>query len=256
MDRMGVVHIDTKQVKWYSLISRLIEKYPYNSPYTGFMQYYRNSLDSYLWFVTLKDSILSTTFNQGKRKQIEIVKKFLSNSMYEYYYASRFGYSALNASVDSIKALYEDFKQEFPNSFYLKGVEKHREFFTEFFGGYYPKQTSTLIVEKQDVVSLNKVFIPEMSFIEQKDSITSLDSLLSKFKGKPVFIDIWASWCPPCRYEFQFANTLYDFLSKNGFDMLYLSVDKSEEKWLSVAKQYALKGFHFRVSKRKIKCRD
>jgi len=33
---------------------------------------------------------------------------------------------------------------------------------------------------------------------------------LEDFRGKPVFIDFWASWCPPCRSAIPYVEKLYD----------------------------------------------
>ncbi len=39
---------------------------------------------------------------------------------------------------------------------------------------------------------------------------------LSDFRGQPVFIDFWATWCPPCKMEMPHIETLYGELGKSG----------------------------------------
>lgn len=44
---------------------------------------------------------------------------------------------------------------------------------------------------------------------------------LSDFKGKPVFINFWASWCPPCQEEMPFIQKAYeDYGDKIEFVMI------------------------------------
>ena len=46
---------------------------------------------------------------------------------------------------------------------------------------------------------------------------------LSSFNGKNVFINFWASWCPPCRAEMPHIQEFYE-VHKNE-DMVILSVN-------------------------------
>ncbi len=53
---------------------------------------------------------------------------------------------------------------------------------------------------------------------------------LSDYKGKVVFLNIWATWCPPCREEMPFMEALYRRLKDRPFEMLAVSVDREGDK--------------------------
>jgi peroxiredoxin len=48
---------------------------------------------------------------------------------------------------------------------------------------------------------------------------------LSDFRGKVVFLNIWATWCPPCREEMPSMEKLYKELSGEAFEILAVSID-------------------------------
>jgi len=48
---------------------------------------------------------------------------------------------------------------------------------------------------------------------------------LSDYKGKIVFLNIWATWCPPCRKEMPSMEKLYRQLKGEDFEILAISVD-------------------------------
>jgi len=49
---------------------------------------------------------------------------------------------------------------------------------------------------------------------------------LSDFKGKPVLIDFWATWCPPCRASIPAVEKLYKTYSSKGLVVLGVSLDQ------------------------------
>jgi peroxiredoxin len=48
---------------------------------------------------------------------------------------------------------------------------------------------------------------------------------LSNYRGKVVFLNIWATWCPPCREEMPSMEALYQRLKGRDFEMLAVSID-------------------------------
>jgi thiol-disulfide isomerase/thioredoxin len=51
---------------------------------------------------------------------------------------------------------------------------------------------------------------------------------LSDFKGKKVFLNFWATWCPPCRGEMPDIEKLYDE-TKNS-DLVILAINIGEDR--------------------------
>jgi peroxiredoxin len=79
--------------------------------------------------------------------------------------------------------------------------------------------------------------------LETLDGTTvSLESL----RGKVVFLNVWATWCEPCREEMPSMQTLYDdFKANKDFVMLAVSQDvKGREV---VAPYVAKNGYQFTV---------
>jgi peroxiredoxin len=53
---------------------------------------------------------------------------------------------------------------------------------------------------------------------------------LSDYRGTVVFLNIWATWCPPCRQEMPSMESLYQRLKGREFEMLAVSIDREGEK--------------------------
>ena len=60
---------------------------------------------------------------------------------------------------------------------------------------------------------------------------------LQQFKGKKVFVNLWATWCPPCRAEMPSIEKLYQAADKEHVQFVMLSLDNDFE----LAKKYVQK---------------
>lgn len=52
---------------------------------------------------------------------------------------------------------------------------------------------------------------------------------LSDYNGKPVLLNFWATWCPPCKDEMPHMEKLYKKYKKDGFEILAVNVTTSEK---------------------------
>ena len=67
---------------------------------------------------------------------------------------------------------------------------------------------------------------------------------LSDFKGKVVLVDVWATWCGPCRGEIPHLKKLEEEMHGKDVVFLGVSVDeaKNKQKWLDFIEKEGLKG--------------
>ena len=60
---------------------------------------------------------------------------------------------------------------------------------------------------------------------------------LEHFKGQIIYLDLWASWCLPCRYEFPKFEKLAEEYKNKPIHFVGLSVDFDRNKWLKYLKK-------------------
>lgn len=55
--------------------------------------------------------------------------------------------------------------------------------------------------------------------------------MLEDYRGKTVFINLWATWCPPCRAEMPHIESLYKKVGEQeNLEFLMIALDKELEK--------------------------
>lgn len=67
---------------------------------------------------------------------------------------------------------------------------------------------------------------------------------MEEFRGKVIFMNVWATWCPPCIAEMPGINKLYNDVNKEDVVFIMLSVDQDFQKAIDFNKK---KGFDFEV---------
>ena len=53
---------------------------------------------------------------------------------------------------------------------------------------------------------------------------------LSSFRGQPVWLNFWGSWCPPCRSELPDIQEAYVDLAPRGVRLIALSIDQPRDQ--------------------------
>ncbi|RXP46574.1 TlpA family protein disulfide reductase [Lutibacter sp. HS1-25] len=78
------------------------------------------------------------------------------------------------------------------------------------------------------------------SYKDQNDKEVSF----SDFKGKYVYIDVWAMWCAPCKQEIPYIKQLEKDLHGKNIQFVSISLDKPKEheKWKKFIKDQELSG--------------
>jgi thiol-disulfide isomerase/thioredoxin len=63
---------------------------------------------------------------------------------------------------------------------------------------------------------------------------------LSSLKGKVVFLNFWATWCPPCREEMPSMETLYRRFRDSGLEFLAVDIQEGADEVADFMRQYKL----------------
>lgn len=53
-------------------------------------------------------------------------------------------------------------------------------------------------------------------------------SLRERYRGKVTLVNIWATWCAPCRVEMPSMQLVYDSLAPQGFAIAAVSIDEGD----------------------------
>lgn len=70
---------------------------------------------------------------------------------------------------------------------------------------------------------------------------------LKDFKGKYVYIDMWATWCAPCKRELPFLKKLEERFAGKDIVFLGLSIDYDKAKWEERVKSGELAGVQLHI---------
>ena len=104
----------------------------------------------------------------------------------------------------------------------------------DFYNTNYEREHGSALAFKKGALS------PKFSYPDTTGKIISLDDL----KGNYVYVDVWATWCGPCKREIPYLKELDAAYENKAIDFVSLSIDKQEdkEKWLKMIQDENLQG--------------
>lgn len=86
------------------------------------------------------------------------------------------------------------------------------------------------VVKKPNVTEVNG-YTYDLVLLGLDSKQYDFSEILSKFKGKIVYVDLWASWCAPCKAGMPAALKLREAYQGKDIIFLYLAVNDRESAW-------------------------
>lgn len=69
-----------------------------------------------------------------------------------------------------------------------------------------------------------------------------LKKILEPYKGKFVLLDVWGTWCGPCKEALSHSAEEYERLKEYNIEFLYLANNSPQTAWENVIKEYNVSG--------------
>jgi thiol-disulfide isomerase/thioredoxin len=148
-------------------------------------------------------------------------------------------------SLELIKEHSKGFNRDFLFYATVNQFTKNRNWqFTGEMEAAYNQMLSTVVdsVCKQHIIQLG--FNPNEAIFRASKTLkaiqlrdehgkqTTLGDMIDQHLHHVIYIDIWASWCRPCRAEMPYARNVRKTYQDKPVSFVYLSIDKDKESWM------------------------
>ena len=170
---------------------------------------------------------------KGSKENNYLDRKSLTDEEYQ----RKIGYVS---DENSFNALKEEFKNKFYIQLQLKDLDPKFVTLAKGMIERESKELDLIYADNLEKQKLNNTNAPRFEYVNYNGGKTKLED----FKGMYVYIDVWATWCGPCRAEIpslKKAEKKYE--GKNiAFVSISVDEDKDFEKWKSFIKSKELGG--------------
>ena len=87
------------------------------------------------------------------------------------------------------------------------------------------------LLQTHHKIKKEQIVYNENDLIGLKGERTTVENLITKHKGKLILLDLWASWCIPCRENLPFSKKLEEAYKGKKIDFIYISLDQDAMRW-------------------------
>jgi len=89
-------------------------------------------------------------------------------------------------------------------------------------------------------ITLTKLEVPQPAPNFRLSDLDNKIFTLKEFKGKPLIVNFWATWCKPCREELPAFNRAWAKLKGQGVQMLAINIGEDPTAVFNFIKEYPI----------------
>ncbi|MFI5160740.1 MAG: TlpA family protein disulfide reductase [Sphingobacteriales bacterium] len=159
--------------------------------------------------------------------QEKIINHFFTHRSAEFLYGALFDNAMSEHNPENIVSIYDGFKQKYPNSEYIS-----------LFG----PSIDTIRQQETKPLSADYTLVADNG-----TKLNTMEDLLALTKGKTVLLDMWGTWCGPCRNEIHDNGpALKAYFKGKGLDYFYVANRdvNHEGEWKKLIAYFDMKGTH------------
>lgn len=135
----------------------------------------------------------------------------------------------------------------------LSGIKTYDETYLRFKEKVEPYFTTDYLKEQlnQFEISIRTFSKGSPAYDFKGVDVNGKEHRLSDYKGTVVYVDVWATWCGPCKAEIPKLKALEEKMHGEPITFLSISIDKvkDQKKWASFVKANDLKGVQLMADK-------
>jgi thiol-disulfide isomerase/thioredoxin len=106
----------------------------------------------------------------------------------------------------------------------------------EMLKGYLANKAEQFAVPAKEEVETLK----EMALDSLTDGQEVFQKLILPYRGRVIYVDVWGTWCGPCREEMEHLPSLHETLQGLPVTYMYLANNSPEELWQKSTVRYGL----------------
>ena len=157
----------------------------------------------------------------------KIINKYFTGQVAEYMYAILISEALHESNPQNLVVIFDRFKAKYPASKYL---------------AVYNADIAAVVKKEQQIINGHMIFAPGNGL-----EINTFKEVLALTKGKTVLVDMWGTWCGPCREEItKNSAAVKAHFKDKGLDYLYVANydTKNEKSWKKLIAYFNLEGTH------------